>query len=57
MKDFPLHEHMLASTNSNKEGIFEIRFKESDFMHLFKRQPHVYFEIIDTNKSFQYVIV
>src|SRR6266487_1426026 len=54
-KDFPLPEHMLASAKSDEKGEVEIRFIDSRFRHLFTREPHIFFEIMDIDKSFQFV--
>lgn len=54
-KDFPLPEHMLASAKSDENGRLEIRFTDSRYRHLFTREPHIFFEVTDTDKSFQFV--
>jgi len=54
-KDFPLREHMLASAKSDEKGRLEIRFADSRYRHLFTREPHIFFEVADTDKSFQFV--
>jgi hypothetical protein len=54
-KDFPLPEHMLALAESDEKGRLEIRFADSRYRHLFTREPHIFFEVTDTDKSFQFV--
>ncbi len=54
-KDFPLREHILASGKSDEKGELIIRFRDTRIRHLFTRQPHIFFEIIDFDKSFQSV--
>jgi hypothetical protein len=45
----PLFDDKLGYTNTNDDGLFEIRFTSERFRDLFERRPDLYLRIYDRN--------